>query len=101
VVDGVTVIGQYQVVIINRGKRQGLEPGHVLAVWTRGDSVPDRGRSGLHETNQFTDPFQRNVRLPSERAGTFMVFRAYADMSYGLVVDASNEMHVGDMIRNP
>jgi hypothetical protein len=101
VVDGVTVIGQYHVVIVNRGKRQGLEPGHVLAIWRRGDSVPDRGRAGLHETNQFTDPFARNVRLPSERAGSFMVFRAYADMSYGLVLDAASEMHVGDVIKNP
>ncbi len=101
VVDGVTVIGQYQVVIINRGTRAGLEPGHVLAIWQRGDSVPDRGTGGVTESSPFADIFTRDVRLPSERAGSFMVFRAYADMSYGLVLDASSEMHVGDTIKNP
>jgi hypothetical protein len=101
VVDGVTVIGQYQVVIVNRGTRAGLEPGHVLAIWQRGDSVPDRGASGVTEINPLNNAFTHNVRLPSERAGSFMVFRAYADMSYGLVLDASSEMHVGDTIKNP
>jgi hypothetical protein len=101
VVGGVTVIGQYQVVVINRGTRDGLEPGHVLAIWQRGDSVPDRGPTGVSETNPFASAFTRNVRLPSERAGSFMVFRAYGNMSYGLVLDASSEMHVGDTIKNP
>jgi hypothetical protein len=101
VVDGVTVIGQYHVVVVNRGKRQGLEPGHVLAIWQHGEAVPDRGAAGLTEINPLSNAFTRDVHLPSERAGTFMVFRAYADMSYGLVLDASREMHVGDTIRNP
>jgi len=101
VVDGVTVIGQYQVVIINRGTRAGLEPGHVLAIWQRGDSVPDRGPTGTSEANPFASAFTRSVRLPSERAGSFMVFRTYANMSYGLVLEASSEMHVGDTIKNP
>ncbi|MEI8296539.1 MAG: LysM domain-containing protein [Pseudomonadota bacterium] len=100
VVDGVTVIGQYHVVIVNRGRRQGLEPGHVLAIWQRGDRVMDRGRHGLH-SNELTAPFAPNVQLPSEKAGTFMVFRAYNDMSYGLVLNAASELHVGDTIKNP
>ena len=101
VVDGVTVIGQYQVVIINRGTRAGLAPGHVLAIWQRGDTVPDRGAAGVTDINPLNNAFTRDVRLPSERAGSFMVFRAYPDMSYGLVLEASSEMHVGDSIKNP
>ena len=101
VIDGVTVIGQYDVVIINRGKRQGLEPGQVLSIWEGGDHVIDRGRGGLTHSNQFTAPFAPTIRLPSERAGTFMVFRAYDDMSYGLVLNATTELHVGDSIRTP
>jgi hypothetical protein len=100
VVDGVTVIGQYHVVIINRGRHQGLEPGHVLSIWERGDVVTDRGRRGMH-SNELTAPFAPSVRLPSEKAGTFMVFRAYNDMSYGLVLNAASELHVGDSIKNP
>ena len=42
VVDGVTMIGQYQVVAINRGSKQGLEPGHVLAIEESGEIVHDQ-----------------------------------------------------------
>jgi hypothetical protein len=41
------------------------------------------------------------VRLPTERAGTLLVFKSYDDMSYGLVVGASSPMRVADVVRNP
>ncbi len=74
---GTNVIGQYQVVVVNRGKRDGLEPGHVLEIWQRGDSVKDRGPGGVTAHQPVHRPFSKNVRLPNERAGTFMVFKAY------------------------
>jgi hypothetical protein len=98
---GTTVIGQYHVIAINRGKNDGLEPGHVLAIWQTGDKVKDRGPGGASNTNQFTEPFKPTVRLPSEHAGTMMVFKTYAHMSYGLVMSAQNQMHVGDTVKNP
>ena len=101
VVGGVNVIGQYQVVVINRGKRAGLEPGNVLAIWQQGDTVPDRGPGGVTGTSQFKEPFVPNVRLPSEHAGTFMVFKTYEQLSYGLIMSAESEIHVGDTVRNP
>ncbi|HXQ64205.1 MAG TPA: LysM domain-containing protein [Steroidobacteraceae bacterium] len=101
VLGGVTVIGQYQVVVINRGKQHGLEAGHVLAVWQVGDVVKDRGPGGAANTNQFTEPFAPSVRLPSEHAGTFMVFKTYDRISYGLIMTAQNAMHVGDTVKNP
>lgn len=42
VVDGVTQIGQHQIVVLNRGRSDGLEPGHVLAVLQSGELVRDR-----------------------------------------------------------
>jgi hypothetical protein len=39
--------------------------------------------------------------LPSERAGTLLVFKSYDDMSFGLVVGASGPMRVADVVRNP
>ncbi|MBS0396767.1 MAG: LysM peptidoglycan-binding domain-containing protein [Proteobacteria bacterium] len=101
VVGGVNVIGQYQVVVVNRGKRDGLEPGHVLGIWARGDQVTDRGPGGLTSSNQFKEPFYKTVTLPNEKAGTFMVFKTYDHLSFGLVMHATNEIHTGDRIKNP
>ena len=42
VVNGVLLAGQYQVIAINRGSEQGIEPGHVLRVLESGDKVRDR-----------------------------------------------------------
>ncbi len=101
VIGGVNVIGQYQVVVVNRGKADGLEPGNVLGIWEVGDRVKDRGRDGLTNANQFSEPFVRTVQLPSELAGNFMVFKTYEHLSYGLVMTATSEIHVGDPVKNP
>jgi hypothetical protein len=92
VVDGVSQVGQYQVVVINRGERHGLEVGNVLRVWQSGEKVADRIRSGL---------MSRNVRLPDEPAGISMVFRTYDRVSYALIMEANSEIHVMDAVRNP
>ncbi|MDQ1302526.1 MAG: LysM peptidoglycan-binding protein [Pseudomonadota bacterium] len=92
VVDGVTQIGQYQVVIINRGTRHGIEPGNVLGIWQAGEQVNDTVKTGV---------FNRKVQLPDEHAGVLMVFKAYDRISYGLVMKASNAIHILDKVRNP
>lgn len=92
VVDGVTQIGQYQVVILNRGARDGLESGHVLSVWQAGNRVNDTVKSGV---------FNRKVQLPDERAGILMVFKTYDRISYGLVMKAESPIHILDKVRNP
>jgi hypothetical protein len=100
VVDGTQLIGQYQVVVINRGKRHGIDAGDVLAVDTAGAVVPDRERAGSWGRT-FGTSFAPKVRLPDERAGTILVFRSFERVSYALVVGASNTLHVGDVVRNP
>ena len=93
VVDGVSLIGQYQIVVINRGTRHGLEPGHVLRVWQTGEVVRDRfAKRGV---------LGQKVQLPDEPAGTMMVFRIFDRMSYGLVMEATSEIKVLDAVRNP
>jgi LysM repeat protein len=88
VVGGLTQIGQYHVVVINRGTTDGLAIGDVLTVWQRGIVVKDRVEGG-------------NVRLPDEQAGTIMVFKAYDRIAYGLVMEATEALHVHDYVRNP
>ena len=88
VVGGVTQIGQYQVVVMNRGSNNGLGVGDVLTVWQRGGTVRDHVGGG-------------NVRLPDEEAGTVMVFKVYDRISYGLVMEATTAIHTLDFVRNP
>jgi len=88
VVGGVTQIGQYQVVVMNRGTNHGLSVGDVLTVWQRGEKVRDNVRGG-------------SVLLPDEPAGTVMVFKVYDRIGYGLVMEASQALHTLDYVRNP
>jgi LysM repeat protein len=101
VVDAVTLIGQYDIVAINRGARDGVGPGTVLAIDVAGDVVPDRGAASYDSTDRNFLGLTKSVRLPAERAGTLLVFKTYDDMSFGLVVGASSPMRVADVVRNP
>ena len=97
VADGAEQIGQYQIVMVNRGSRQGLDPGVVLAVDQRGELVEDR----YGKMPWTKDPFGKTVRLPYERAGTMIIFKVFDRMSYGLVIGARGPMQVADRVYNP
>jgi len=97
--DGVTVIGQYEVVVINRGVRDGLTPGNVLAVWSLSDPAIDDSKKGfVHPTPRL---FAKKVALPAERTGTFMVFKTFDRMSYGLIMEAKDVIRVADKVESP
>jgi LysM repeat protein len=97
--NGTTVIGQYEVVVINRGAADGLAPGNVLAVFHAGDVVRDTANRGfLNTMSRFTAP---KVVLPDERTGTFMVFKTFERMSYGLIMEATDVIRVADRVENP
>jgi len=91
VLDGVNQIGSYQVVVINKGAREGLEPGHVLDIYQAGETIPDSVTLDRKDT----------VTLPDEKAGVLMVFRTFEKLSYALVMKSSRNMHVMDIVRNP
>jgi hypothetical protein len=100
VIDDVHAIAQYDIVAINRGTSQGVGPGTVLAVDQVGETVADRGVAAYDMWGR-PDTFAHSVKLPNERAGTLLVFKSYDDMSYALVVGASEQMEVADIVRNP
>ncbi len=85
---GVSQVGHLDVVAVNRGERDGLEIGSVLAIYKAGEKVRDRVVGD-------------NIVLPAERAGLLMVFRTYEKMSFGLVLNANRPLAVKDMVRNP
>jgi hypothetical protein len=97
VADDATQIGQYQVVVVNRGTKHGLAPGAVLAIDQRGELVHDKyGRMPWEK-----DPYGKMVRLPYERAGTLIIFKVFDRVSYGLVIGARGPMQVADRVYNP
>lgn len=99
VTHGTSVIGQYEVVAINRGSRDGLVPGNVLAVYDFGPTIADNDQHGF--INSQRKLFNKHVQLPSERSGTFMVFKTYDRLSYGLIMEATDIIRVADKVQNP
>jgi hypothetical protein len=91
VVDGVSQIGQYQIVVINRGAREGVDVGTVFAISQAGSVIPD----------QVSEERNAQVRLPDERAGVLMVFRTFEKVSFALIMKATAALHVGDIITKP
>ena len=96
--------GQYDIVVLNRGSDAGLEVGNVLQVDQAGEVVHDTyGAHGgmLRYFGSMGESLAPRVRLPNERAGTLLVFKTYPQLSFGLVVGASDTIKVGDIVHNP
>ena len=88
--NAVRFAGQNQVIAINRGARDGLERGHVLALLRDSGVQPDK-----------TDEARPELRLPGERNGLMMVFRVFERVSYALVLQIADGVKVGDRFVNP
>ncbi|QIK37287.1 LysM peptidoglycan-binding domain-containing protein [Caldichromatium japonicum] len=137
VTNGVSQIGRYDVVILNRGARDGLEPGHVFEVFSGGERERDQVRSGIANSNWLMDsPFSSEFWLgysyefkgwradepsanegfplhpayrrqkaeyiaPFERAGRLMVFRVFDRVSFGVILEATRALQVGNWIAPP
>ncbi|MGH8169693.1 MAG: LysM peptidoglycan-binding domain-containing protein [Steroidobacteraceae bacterium] len=96
--------GQFDIVVLNRGSDAGLEPGNVLEVDRAGEVVRDtygESNGAMRHLGAMGTSFAPRVRLPDERAGTLLVFKTYPNLSFGLIVGASDTIAVGDVVRNP
>ena len=91
VLDGVSQIGRYQIVAVNRGTREGMEVGHVLRIQQAGQEIKDKVTPAPNDM----------VTLPDEDAGLVMLFRTFEKVSYGLVMEATRPIHVHDYITTP
>ena len=85
------IAGQNQVVAINRGSRDGMERGHVLAVWRDGERTFDRTSPGKPV----------DIKLPDERHGLMLVFRPFERVSYALVLQVQRPVQPGDRFTQP
>jgi len=82
--------GQSQIVSLNRGKVDGMERGHVLALWRDGDRVKDS-----------TDPNRAMLKLPDERHGVLFVFSVFDRISYALIMQVAQPVKAGDRFTQP
>jgi hypothetical protein len=86
----VTYAAENQVVVVNRGSRDGIERGHVFAIRKDGEQLADK-----------TDSAKPQIKLPNERNGLLMVFRTFDQLSYALVLQVTDGVKVGDRFDNP
>jgi LysM domain-containing protein len=125
---GVSEVGQYQVITINRGSRDGIESGHVLATYRRGgiiggneatssllDTVMLRGwdsrpvpvvpdppyAAQSTDTKAAPDSRAGPLNIPDERNGLVIVFRVFEKMSYAMIMRSSKPIYVGDVVQTP
>ena len=86
--------GRDSIISINRGRRHGLEPGNVLAIYRnvviydQQDYLKSRDRSAA-------------IQLPPERYGLVYIFRTFNSVSYALVMESSRPVQGGDIVQNP
>lgn len=82
--------GQNQIVALNRGSRDGVERGHVFALWRDGAAVIDR-----------TQGRPQDIKLPDERHGILFVFEVYSRVSYALIISVKEPVKPGDKFTQP
>jgi LysM repeat protein len=82
--------GQNQIVSLNRGRRDGMERGHVLALWQAGRRITDS-----------TGEKREQLKLPDERHGVLFVFQVYERVSYALIVSVKQPVQGGDRFTQP
>ena len=89
-----SVGGRDSIISINKGIRDGLEIGHVLAVYRN---------IVIHDQKDYLKSRDRSqpIQLPPERYGLVFVFRTFATVSYALVMESSRPIQAGDIILNP
>ncbi|MEO8331673.1 MAG: LysM peptidoglycan-binding domain-containing protein [Gallionella sp.] len=83
---GVTQAGQNTAITLNKGARDGVEIGHVLALYHKGEVVKSEGKS---------------YTLPDERYGLVFVFRVFDKVSYALVMQTKLPVQLLDRAQNP
>lgn len=114
--NGLAEVGTNGVVTLNRGTRDGLEVGNVLAVFRSPESAanvrytatitdlratPIWGRSGPSGRGESISTPVAETHLPQERHGLLFVFRTFERVSYALVMQASAPVNMLDMVQNP
>ena len=101
---GVAEAGPQSIVSISRGTKDGIEVGHVLAINRYGpvikdpEYVKDKNAKNIKSASGLKPGM---VKLPDERVGLLMVFRVFGNVSYALVMQASQPINTLDAVTTP
>lgn len=94
-------VGHFQIVAMDIGIRDGVEPGHTFSVFHPNREVEDDFVNGLRGRPAPTGVSGNTVQLPPQFVGQVMVFRAFDRVSYGLVMTGKRGVRTGDLIDHP
>jgi len=94
-------VGHYQIVAMDIGIRDGVEPGHTFSVFHPNRKVEDDFVNGLRGRPAPTGVSGDSVQLPPQFIGQVMVFRAFDRVSYGLVMTGKRGVRTGDLVDHP
>ncbi len=83
---GVSQAGQNAIITLNKGRRDGLENGHVLALYRKGETVKENGK---------------DLSLPDVRYGLLFVFRTFDKAAYALVMQTRLPVELLDSALTP
>lgn len=89
---GVQETGRHSIVTLNRGRNDGLEIGHVLSIYRKGE---------MRNYREGTEGEATPIKLPDEKFGLVFVFRVFDHIAYALVMDVSRPVKVSDIVRTP
>ena len=89
---GIQSIGHLFIVAINLGQCNDMKPGYVLTIKQPGKTIIDKFQ---------TKSVNQRIKLPSSNAGEIMIFRTFKNMSYALVMQSTQLIHIGDIIETP
>ncbi len=89
--DALSHAAQNQVIVINLGQRDGMERGDILGIKKFGGIIRD----------VYGKKSEEVVILPDTRIGIAMIFKVFDRVSYGLIMESTRAVQVGDIIANP
>lgn len=89
VLEGISQIGQHDIVVLDKGSVDGVQSGHTFNIHQKGRIVSD----------PYSKQKNSTVKLPDEQAGILMVFRPFERVSYALVLMANKPIHVLDKVK--
>ncbi len=93
--------GHYQIIAINAGNNQGVEPGHVFSAFRPGKRIQDEVKypKGSWEDQKTLNGSK--VTLPSQYSAHVLVFRVFDDVSYAMIMNGERPVRRQDILKHP